>query len=158
MNHIIKFGVMHPVVPGRKRKFLYRYVHSWSACGYILITMSFLYLLIILYYKVLLRYKIFSCMDILAPMTSGPTHCTSIQTCQVFCICSQRAKFMGPTWGPPGSCRPQMGPMLAQWTLLSEFVSIIQNHTVYGWWRCAFYLQRWIMFQIKSIRVWHTSF
>ena len=29
------------------------------------------------------------------------------------------AKFMGPTWGPPGSCRPQMGPMLATWTLLS---------------------------------------
>ena len=24
-----------------------------------------------------------------------------------------------PTWGPPGSCRPQMGPMLAPWTLLS---------------------------------------
>ena len=21
------------------------------------------------------------------------------------------AKFMGPTWGPPGSCQPQMGPM-----------------------------------------------
>ena len=31
----------------------------------------------------------------------------------------QIAKFMGPTWGPPGSCRPQMGPMLALWTLLS---------------------------------------
>ena len=29
------------------------------------------------------------------------------------------AKFMGLTWGPPGSCRPQMGPMLAPWTLLS---------------------------------------
>ena len=26
---------------------------------------------------------------------------------------------MGPTWGPPGSCRPQMGPMMAPWTLLS---------------------------------------
>ena len=26
---------------------------------------------------------------------------------------------MGLTWGPPGSCRPQMGPMLAPWTLLS---------------------------------------
>ena len=26
---------------------------------------------------------------------------------------------MGPTWGPPGTCRPQMGPMLAPWTLLS---------------------------------------
>ena len=31
----------------------------------------------------------------------------------------QIAKFMGPTWGPPGTCRPQMGPMLAPWTLLS---------------------------------------
>ena len=26
---------------------------------------------------------------------------------------------MGPTWGPPGSCWPQMGPMLAPLTLLS---------------------------------------
>ena len=26
---------------------------------------------------------------------------------------TQVAKFMGPTWGPPWSCRPQMGPMLA---------------------------------------------
>ena len=26
---------------------------------------------------------------------------------------------MGPTWDPPGSCRPQIGPMLAPWTLLS---------------------------------------
>ena len=25
---------------------------------------------------------------------------------------------MRPTWGPPGSCRPQMGLMLALWTLL----------------------------------------
>ena len=32
---------------------------------------------------------------------------------------SQIAKFMVPTWGPPGSCRPKMGPMLASWTLLS---------------------------------------
>ena len=31
----------------------------------------------------------------------------------------QIAKFMGPTWDPPGSCRPQMGPMLASWTFLS---------------------------------------
>ena len=26
---------------------------------------------------------------------------------------------MGPTWGPPGSWQPQIGPMLAPWTLLS---------------------------------------
>ena len=28
---------------------------------------------------------------------------------------------MGPTCGPPRSCRPQMGPMLAPWILLSGF-------------------------------------
>ena len=28
---------------------------------------------------------------------------------------TQIAKFMEPTWGPPGSCRPQMGPMLTPW-------------------------------------------
>ena len=34
-------------------------------------------------------------------------------------VITQIARFMGPTWGPPGSCRPQMGPMLAPWTLPS---------------------------------------
>ena len=29
------------------------------------------------------------------------------------------ARFMGPTWGPPGANRTQVGPMLAPWTLLS---------------------------------------
>ena len=33
-------------------------------------------------------------------------------------VSSQIAKYMGPTWDPPGSCRPQMGPKLAPWTLL----------------------------------------
>ena len=32
---------------------------------------------------------------------------------------TQISKFTGPTWDPPGSCRPQVGPMLAPRTLLS---------------------------------------
>ena len=32
---------------------------------------------------------------------------------------SRIEEFMGPIWGPPGSCWPQMGPMLVPWTLLS---------------------------------------
>ena len=36
---------------------------------------------------------------------------------------TQIARFTGPTWGPPGSYRPQMGPMLAPWTLLSGYLS-----------------------------------
>ena len=31
---------------------------------------------------------------------------------------SQVENFMGPTWGPPGPCRPQVGPISASWTLL----------------------------------------
>ena len=29
------------------------------------------------------------------------------------------ARFMGPTWGPPGADRTQVGPMWATWTMLS---------------------------------------
>ena len=51
---------------------------------------------------------------------------------------SQIAKVMGPTWGPPGSCRPRMGPMLAPWTLLSGI--IVGMYRGWGccmcvWWR-----------------------
>ena len=35
-----------------------------------------------------------------------------------------------PTWGPPGSCWPQMGPMLAPWTLLSR---VLYTNAMYHW-------------------------
>ena len=35
---------------------------------------------------------------------------------------AQKAKFMGPTWGPPGSCRPQTGPMLAMNLAIREVI------------------------------------
>ena len=44
---------------------------------------------------------------------------TGIFICVDKWITSQIAKFMGPTWGPPWSCRPQMAPMLVPWTLLA---------------------------------------
>ena len=43
---------------------------------------------------------------------------------------TQIANFMGPTWGPPGSCRPQMGPMLAPWTLLSEHCYVWESYNI----------------------------
>ena len=46
------------------------------------------------------------------PKKYAHNYLSSIATTQI-------AKFMGSTWGPPGSYRPQMGPMLAPWTLLS---------------------------------------
>ena len=41
---------------------------------------------------------------------------------------TQIARFKGQTWGPPGSCRPQVGPILAPWTLQSGCI-----------WYCAAY-------------------
>ena len=37
---------------------------------------------------------------------------------------TQISKFMVISWGPPGSCRPQMGPMWAPWTLLWRKMSL----------------------------------
>ena len=45
-------------------------------------------------------------------------------------MASQIAKFMGPTCGPPGSCRPQMGPMLSPWALLSGILRLIDQYNV----------------------------
>ena len=52
-------------------------------------------------------------------------HCMSYQLSRVRLAIKphgalpQMARFMGPTWDPPGSCRPQVGAMLAPKTLLS---------------------------------------
>ena len=45
-------------------------------------------------------------------------------------VLSRITKFVGPTWGPSGSCRPQMGPMLAPWTLLSGLFCYCKNKQV----------------------------
>ena len=44
------------------------------------------------------------------------------------------ARFMGPTWGPSGAARTQVGPMLAPWTLLSGLYchKHFQNKTFYN--------------------------
>ena len=39
-------------------------------------------------------------------------------------------RFMGPTWGPSGADRTQVGPMLAPWTLLSGCVHLRQRDVI----------------------------
>ena len=58
----------------------------------------------------MLRYTWNDSLSVLTPESHLKTN-THHKTTQI-------ARFVGPTWGPPGSCRPQMGPMLAPWTLL----------------------------------------
>ena len=69
--------------------------------------------------------------------------------CATLCcvLISQIAKFMGLTWSPPGSCRPQMGPMLAPWTLLSGMLIVlwvffglsIREHMMISWYEYTFH-------------------
>ena len=40
------------------------------------------------------------------------------------------ARFMGATWGPPGTDRTQVGPMLAPWTLLSGVVYFLVSQSL----------------------------
>ena len=60
------------------------------------------------------------------PMTDGSSHKGPVMRKAFPCHnivmsidMSLIARFMGPTWGPSGAYRTQVGPMMAPWTLLS---------------------------------------
>ena len=55
-------------------------------------------------------------------ITGGPLHCEQGSK-RAFLI----ARFMGPTWGPSGADRSQVGPMLAPWTLLSGLLNLWEH-------------------------------
>ena len=60
------------------------------------------------------------------------------------------ATFMGPTWGPPGSCWPQMSFMLSPWALLSGMYRAVWNLSTTPmsthW--------DWVFFAMLIIRLW----
>ena len=69
----------------------------------------------------------------------------------------EAARFMGPTWGPPGTCWPQVGPMLAPWTLLSRIPSSM--HMMLGCvllWLCAVVVWCCLVFPMSlNLLHWH---
>ena len=69
------------------------------------------------------------------------------------------ARFMGPTWGPSGADRTQVGPMLSPWTLLSgtlllcrEFVCV-EHKWLYSLTECQFPLLWVIPLQQTSLDI-----
>ena len=71
------------------------------------------------------------------------------------------AKFMGPTWVPPGSCRPQIGPMLARWTLLSGDSSNLSHYLKQCWliisnapWYSSEGMRKWDTNQTNKIEIY----
>ena len=76
--------------------------------------------------------------------------------CCYCCVCTWRglcnvtqwsdntliARFMGPTWGPSGADRAQIGPMLAPWTLLPGILyGLIREQAAWSW-ICRFQQQK----------------
>ena len=57
----------------------------------------------------------------------------SCDTPRSICLDALIAKFMGPTWGPSGADRTQVGPMLAPWTLLSGWLIDILHGCFFRW-------------------------
>ena len=72
-------------------------------------------------------------------------------------LTTQIAKYMGPTWGPPRYCRPQMDPMLAPWTVLSGYKIVARmSHCIHYFLRdavthlCPTYVKLWHGWVIKT--------
>ena len=60
------------------------------------------------------------------------SHCLVLGHKIMVCAVSQIEKFMGPIWVPPRSCRSQMSPMFAPWTLLSRITQPKSLYPPYG--------------------------
>ena len=61
--------------------------------------------------------------------SSGKPCCKPSMTTKITKVISLIARLMGPTWGPSGDDRTQVGPMLAPRTLLSGMFKSV-------WWSC----------------------
>ena len=60
------------------------------------------------------------------------------------------ARFMGPSWGPSGTDRTQVGPMLAPWTLLSRIQLLPEWQFSFHWLILSLLNSRWILLYSKD--------
>ena len=68
------------------------------------------------------------------------------------CVCSLIKRFIGPTWGPPGADRTQVGPMLSPWSLLSGlyiFELLQRDNTTLIHKHCIFTLTHFFLVLVK---------
>ena len=68
--------------------------------------------------------------------------------------CPLIVRFVGPTWGPSGSDRTQVGPMLAPWTLLSGSVLSIGLYWTVSSWQWAICIVLSIVFLLNHTDVY----
>ena len=65
---------------------------------------------------------------------------------------------MGPTWGPSGADRTQVGPMLAPWTLLSGMLSREKKLVIIFTWKGSCDVFGWIYLERWSYSEWRHSY
>ena len=82
-------------------------------------------------YQFIWNWHIYLCLLLCNPISPCRTYtshkCTRLCCCLLCCAYNITliSRFMGPTWGPPESCQPQIGPMsLAIWASY-QFVPIL---------------------------------
>ena len=91
----------------------------------------------------LIMFTIFITLTLIgARMNDYHNMVVTVASIRVFHAAALTERFMGPTWGPYGADRTQVGPMLALWTLLSGRLlhnfesssnSIMTCFTLYMW-------------------------
>ena len=65
------------------------------------------------------------------------------------------ARFIGPTWGLPGADRTQVGPMLAQWSLLSGWgFGIARYHNTTDHKEVSLFFAMHLVCQSQTFRNW----
>ena len=67
------------------------------------------------------------CQPQLVQLIHNSWRYVSVRASPTSLIQSLIARFMGPTWGPSGADRTQVGPMMASWTLLSGISRLSSN-------------------------------
>ena len=80
-------------------------------------------------------------MDLMSPHLHAAAGCITPTTLTTFIIDTTPLRmptvierFMGPTWGPSGADRAQVGPMLAPWIFLSGHIHGGDlTNTLFGW-------------------------
>ena len=83
----------------------------------------------------------------------SPVMYVMLLTSGLYGITTLIARFMGPTRGPSGADRTQVGPMLALWTLLSGYVSNIGNIMVMA--ASYIFVILWCRVEYKYATHWH---
>ena len=99
---------------------LFRLHVRWFHDAKISVKYTFNHIQTIWKWSLVTSFRQFRCDD--GRWETGHSNVTHQWTRCIYFLHTLIARFMGPTWGPSGADRTQVGPMLAPWTLPSGYL------------------------------------